>query len=344
MFDAARIRLSCWYIVIIMAISLMFSFALYRASVNEVVRFEQLQRYLFERSLIEQGCRSVLNPSWLGKSDFILQARRRIMTQLLWVNALIFLGTGGLAYFVAGRQLEPIKEMVLDQQRFVGDASHELKTPLTALKTSLEVYLRQDKRTVAEADQVITDALLDVNQLQTLAESLLQLAQHDMRSDQLVFSEVAVDHILSMALARVQMMAKARQISFVVTPRVSKLQVWGEVEQLTALVVILVDNAIKYSQEKSQIRLSVKQVGKQVKIAVQDQGVGISPQDISQIFERFYRADSARTRQQTGGHGLGLAIARQIVVRHQGTITVKSRLGAGSTFTVALPSYPSRAG
>jgi signal transduction histidine kinase len=228
--------------------------------------------------------------------------------------------------------------MLDEQNRFISDASHELKTPLTSLKTAFEVHLRNNRRTLKEADTVIEESIGEVNKLQHLSESLLHLAKYQHQPNQSAFEKTSLAQILTTAVHKVKPQSDEKQIK--VTMKVAKISIQGLKYELTDLFVLLLDNAIKYSSPTGTITVTGERLDGTVRVAIEDEGMGISERDLPHVFDRFYRADQARSKHQTDGYGLGLAIAKRIVELHQGRISVQSQAGEGSTFTVTLPINP----
>ncbi len=341
MFHSARIQLTSWYVVITLCISLMFSTILYRVLMNEVMRFEQTQRFRIERWLQEDRCfgadKSIgfLPPLVRLNLDIVEETRQRILVMLAVVNASVIIISGSLGYLLAGRTLKPIREMVTEQNRFVSDASHELKTPLTSLKTAFEVYLRGKDRTHKEAEIIISESIEEVNRLQSLSESLLQLAQYGQPNGHSQFTMVSLEKVLQQSIRNVTVLAKAKNITL--SSPTKDLHMHGNEGSLIDLFTILLDNAIKYSPDNSEISVQQREKDSSVSVSIQDQGIGIAKKDIPHVFDRFYRADTARVKSTHGGYGLGLAIAKKIVENHKGTISVESELSKGSTFTVKIP-------
>lgn len=332
MFESARIKLTVWYLLIIMIISLSFTAVIYRLLDREVVRFAHQQRLRIERRLTD-GCPSIAQPPL--DAELVSETKHRLLMSLLFVNASIFVAAGGFGYVLAGKTLNPIKAMVEDQNRFIGDTSHELKTPLTSLKTSFEVYLRDKKKNVKKADQLISESISEVDKLQSLSESLLQLSLYQQPVAQQSFETTSLVKVVTTAIQKVQPLADEKDITL--KPPTKDATVWGDAQMLVQLFVILLDNAIKYSPQKSAVSTQITQKSGHAQIVVADTGLGIAEADIPHIFDRFYRADQARTKTNQGGYGLGLSIAHSIVSTHQGTITVTSKLGTGSTFIVTFP-------
>ena len=327
MIRSAVLRLTLWYLLIIMTISLSFSWLLYRISSAELARqYRPLTTFeeFFNRNAetIERLRAQQLN---IGL--------KRVKRQLLFIN-LTTLFVGGVAsYFLARRTLKPIEVALEAQSRFTADASHELRTPLAAMRAEIEVALRSTSLTTIEARTLLQSTLEEVGKLHALSEGLLRLAQTGERA--LPREPLSLSDVIAEAVTRVASRASDREI--VVRGAARPFTLRGDRTSLIELVVILLDNALKYSPPKRPIEISLKRRGSHVAFSITDHGVGIPLADQPFIFDRFYRADSSRTKDVPGGYGLGLAIARQITEIHRGSIEVSSAPGRGSTFTVTLP-------
>lgn len=333
MFHKTRIKLTAWYLLIIMFISLSFSFVIYKAATREFERFTLMHRFRIERRL--DLYKQFPTPP-IFDPDLIKETKQRIIMFLVFVNGTILIFAGGLGYMLAGKTLQPIKKMVDEQNRFISDASHELKTPLTSLKTTMEVSLRDKNLTLKNAKNLISESVGEVNKLQSLSEQLLQLAQYQKPNNSHIFETVSLLTVVKEAVRKVEALAKKKQIE--IKNEVKDLKIKGSKYGLVDLFVILLDNAIKYSPNKSTVTLESKKNKGLILIFVKDQGIGIDEKDLPHIFDRFYRTDSARSKDKQGGYGLGLSIAKKIVKAHNGTITVESKLEKGSTFIVRLPN------
>jgi len=324
-----------------MTISMAFSAIIYNFTDREVHRFASEQRRRIQERLeseeffFKNRPRGMPHIMEISDEELIAGIQSRTLISLAIVNGGIFLVAGGLGYILAGKTLRPIKEMVDEQNRFISDASHELKTPLTSLKSAFEVFLRDKKPTLGEAKNLIKDSILDVNRLQRLSESLLALAQFKKPSDMHSCTNVELKKSISLAATQMNRMAKLKNIS--IKKDLTHLKTYADQYQLSEVWFILLDNAIKYSPNKSQINVTLKQDGKCARISFTDQGIGIKESEINHIFNRFYRADSARSKQKGNGFGLGLAIAKKIIEGHGGKISVKSIPNKGTTFIVKLP-------
>ena len=263
----------------------------------------------------------------------------RVRTLLFVINSGILVTSAILAYWLAGKTLKPIQTMLSEQEQFISDASHELRTPITVLRTTLEVALRQERLPAAEARKLLKESLDEVIQLQALSGSLLQL-QAGTASPDGIPEQLNLAPIIDAVLKKLTPLAAAKKISLT-AEQVAEATVIGNSKQLQEIVTILLDNAIKYSGEKSKIHVITQVSKKSVVIAVHDTGIGIAPADLPHIFDRLYRADVARSREHVAGFGLGLSIAQTIAEAHHGKITVKSTVGTGSTFTLTLPRVAS---
>jgi two-component system, OmpR family, sensor histidine kinase CiaH len=333
MFEKARIKLTAWYLLIIMSVSIIFSLVIYSGIDREFERFDRAQNM---RLKIETQLMLPFPPPQLHEFDAqtAAAARVRLVTTLILIN-LGILGIAGIAgYFLAGRTLRPIKEMMDEQNRFVADASHELRTPLTSLKTSIEVNLRNKDLTLRQAKELIKSNLEEVELLRVLSDGLIRLTYYQKPNGNIIFEKVTLEEIADNAVGKITAMAMANKIK--INLKIGKLQVKGDRKSLTELLVILLDNAIKYSKPNSSVKILASEINNRAVIAVSDEGIGIDKKDLPHIFDRFYRAEKSRSKKDVSGYGLGLSIAKKIVEIHNGTIAVKSEKGEGATFTVTL--------
>lgn len=333
MFRSARVKLTVSYLAIIMLISIAFSTAMYNTLSREVDRFAR-GRFFIERHM--QSNPFAPPEITIIDTDFIAETKHRIISMLALINGIIFVLSGVLAYVLAGRTLRPIEAMVNEQNRFVSDASHEFKTPLTSLKSAFEVHLRDKKRTLRSSDTVMRESISEVDKLQSLSESLLTLAQLEHPNGSAKMESLRLSSVIQAAVKDVSPMAVKKHIS--IRQSVSDTQITGHRYNLIQLFVILLDNAIKYSKRNSTVTITDRKLSGSARIDIRDEGIGIPKEDQAHIFDRFYRANSARTKNDTGGFGLGLSIAKKIIDAHGGTITVASISQKGSTFTVRLPA------
>lgn len=331
MFTIARKKLTLWYILILMSVSIAFSVVIYRGMSFEVERFVRLQQIRFERRFDEYG----VPPPIFTEDVLVKEMKQHIILVLVGINIGIGVVMGAIAYFLAGKTLSPIRVMMEEQNRFVSDASHELRTPLTAMKSSLEVYLRDPKLTLSEARSVLSENIQEVNRLSSLSESLLTLSENESANRALFSSLIDLTPIIKSSITQVIHVADSKKISFEFT-HISNIKVVGNEEKLRELFTILFDNAIKYSPHNSSITVSVHSFKKYIEIQIADEGIGIEKNDIPHVFDRFYRSDRARSSSKSGGYGLGLSIAKKIVQLHSGEITLTSEVNKGTVVIVTL--------
>ena len=239
MFQKARIKLTAWYLLVIMLVSISFSFVVYGILTNEVERFDRIQRVRFEHA----------NPGvfpFLPDHDLVDEFKGRIALILISINTLILVLSGLLGYFLAGRTLKPIKRMVEEQNRFISDASHELRTPLTALKSSMEVFLRDKRPNLEEAKTLIGSSIEDVDKLKALSDSLLQLTQYGKVNGNLKFEKLSISQLVITALGKVSAIAKTKKVR--IENKCTDIEIEGNIYSLTDMFVIFLDNAIKDSK------------------------------------------------------------------------------------------------
>jgi heavy metal sensor kinase len=222
--------------------------------------------------------------------------------------------------------------------QFTADASHELRTPVSLMRTEAELALRRS-RSEAEYKESLGHILYEAERTTNLIEQLLEMARADSGREVLDIQTVDLSEVLRSIVERWQQVSAIRSLEFAATVGDGPAFVMGDEALLRRLIEILLDNAFKYTSSPGSIHLSLERNSERACITVRDSGVGIAQEDQSKIFERFYRVDKARSRAQ-GGTGLGLAIAQWIVSQHHGTITVESRPGEGTTFRVELPLTP----
>ncbi|HVN21848.1 MAG TPA: heavy metal sensor histidine kinase [Dongiaceae bacterium] len=223
---------------------------------------------------------------------------------------------------------------------FTADASHELRTPVSLIRTEAELALRRS-RTQGEYRESLQQILLESQRTTALIEQLLSLARADSGRETVNLQPVKLRDFLRSVVPGWQSLARDRNLEFSTSIDDQTASVLADEILLRRLAEILLDNAFKYTAAGGSVTLGIEVSAETAVITVRDSGVGIPEEDQKRIFERFYRVDKARSRDQ-GGTGLGLAIAQWIVSQHHGTITVQSRPGEGSTFRVELPRIVTR--
>lgn len=237
-----------------------------------------------------------------------------------------------LALVING-MLDRIELSYNSQKRFVSDASHELRTPIAVIQGYVGMLERWGKTDKEVLDEGIAAISQEAAGMKELVERLLFLARHDKKTLMLEMEIFDPLEVMSEVHREAKLLSAVHH--FTLNPA-QNARVNGDKSMLKQLMRILVDNAIKYTPPDGNITLGVKQEGKSCVLSVSDTGAGISAEDLPKVFDRFYRCDEAR-KSQTSGHGLGLSIARIIVNAHGGRLKVRSKVGAGTTFSVILP-------
>ena len=230
---------------------------------------------------------------------------------------------------------ERIENFDRSRSQFVSNASHELKTPLTAMKLLLECMIEQPEMPEPLRMEFMQDMNHEIDRLSGVITDLLTLTKMDSQEGPLHLSELDLSRLAEDTLHTLAPVAEKAGLTIAasITPGVC---ITGDATKLCSIIYNLADNAIKYTPEGGEIRVTLSARGKHAILTVQDNGIGIPPEEQAHVFDRFYRVDKARSR-ATGGTGLGLSIVRQMVQLHGGDITLTSVPGEGSTFTVTLP-------
>ena len=272
--------------------------------------------------------------SWMTKPITELTAAIRTMGKKDRVRVKVH-GAGEMVEL--GEAFNRMSEQIEDHDRirdeFVANASHELKTPLSAMKILSESMLYQDKPDPAMAKEFFADINNEVDRLTRIINELLRLVQEDNKNVSFSITVGRLDTLVERVMTRLQPLAAQKGIAL--TCDLSPVSCAFEAMRMEQVVTNLIENAIKYTDEGA-VSVTVTNNGKAAVFSVTDTGIGIPREAVSKLFDRFYRVDKARSR-STGGTGLGLAIVKEIVERHKGSICVESEVGEGSTFTVYLP-------
>lgn len=267
-----------------------------------------------------------------------ISAEHNILLQLVMSLSILGICLIGvilaISLFFANRSIKPVEESYNRQKQFVADASHELKTPLTTINTNVDVLLSHPEHTIGEEKKWLDYIKSESVRMTKLTNDLLYLTRLDYNDKNEIlksrasFSEAVWSVILGMdAVMFEKGIAADEDIE-------DEIYVNGNIEQLKQLVMILLDNAIKYTPCDGHIVISLKEINKKAVFKVENTGSGIDKESMKHIFDRFYRSDKSRAR-DTGGYGLGLAIAKAITDTHGGTITAESKNGI-TVFTVSI--------
>ncbi|MDB5184136.1 MAG: putative Histidine kinase [Candidatus Saccharibacteria bacterium] len=331
MFHSATLKLTGWYLLILMVISIVFSFTIYGETTGEIqTRLTEFQNHVEQPGFAPPTGDS--NPRLF--SAFRNQQREAaghsILLTLVYVNLLILCGGGVLSYLLARRTLGQIEQAHDAQSRFTSDASHELRTPLAAMRAELEVALRDPRLTKDDMKELLESNLEEVDKLTVLSKTLLQLSKLDHAN--LELEPVNMGDLAHEVVQRYDKNAKRVKLTVPKEPIIVK----ANSASLEELLTILVDNALKYSPADSQIKAVLSRQGRQARFEIINKGEGIPSDKLPHIFDRFYRVNDSRA---DGGSGLGLALAREIVSIHRGELSVSSTPGGHTSFQFLLPLH-----
>ena len=276
--------------------------------------------------------------TFLNLEDYYDMAVDGMYFLFLLCAVCIMLAAGG-GYYMAAKNIKPLEILFAREHEFAADASHELRTPLTVLSLGVESLQNDDESKLSGfAQEVLRDMQHETKYMSRLIEALLTLARGDEENKPLARAKVDLTEVAVKVCNKMCPLAAKKGLGLeYAAGDAPQVFILGDKNKMEQLLIIFIDNAIKYS-ESGIITVTVDADSMHAVIKVMDEGIGISESDAQKIFERFYRVDKARSR-AAGGFGLGLNIARIIVVRHGGTVSVKPRSPHGSIFTVRLPLY-----
>lgn len=276
--------------------------------------------------------------TFLNLEDYYDMAVDGMYFLFLLCAVCIMLAAGG-GYYMAAKNIKPLEILFAREHEFAADASHELRTPLTVLSLGVESLQNDDESKLSGfAQEVLRDMQHETKYMSRLIEALLTLARGDEENTPLARAKVNLTEVAVKVCNKMRPLAAQKGLGLeYAAGDAPQVFILGDKNKMEQLLIIFIDNAIKYS-ESGTITVTVDADSMHAVIKVMDEGIGISESDAQKIFERFYRVDKARSR-AAGGFGLGLNIARIIVVRHGGTVSVKPRSPHGSIFTVRLPLY-----
>lgn len=328
MFESAVLKLTMWYVGVLMLVSLAFSLPVF------IITSDRLEQSAARQMQILQDNRSVWPTMMrIGDLDARRQAqleldRQQLLSNIVFENLLILVLGAVASYLFARWTLRPIEEAHAAQSTFTANASHQLRTPLATMQAEIDVALRDKKLSASQAREVLNSNLEEIGRLRMLSDQLLGLTRGE---------ESVMNGVFDVPKLVKDFVAKnsKRYALNLKSERNDKLAVRGDEVLIGEVLKILCENAKQYGGGKP-ITLSYSAGRGMVRIAVSDQGPGLSTEEQKHVFDRFYRGKGA-TKSHPSGHGLGLALARDIVARHGGNLALKSKPGQGSIFTIYLP-------
>ena len=274
----------------------------------------------------------IVNPStMLVIRDVSLKS---LKSKLFYISTIIIITSAVASYVLSKRTLKPIFMAWEKQTEFVQNAAHELRTPLTIIQAKQQLLLKEPESKIIDKSEDIRLTINETRRLTKLVKELMILATADSNKLQMKKEQKNIDEVVKEVSTPYAEYAKMQNKDLTLNLNCNK-EVNIDVNKIEQLMVILLDNAIKYTKENENIQVNTNYKDGKCIIEVADEGIGISDEQKKHIFERFYRADKARSR-ETGGTGLGLAIAQTIVKAHGGSIRVHNNTPKGTNFIVKI--------
>lgn len=271
----------------------------------------------------------------LANTNQIKDSLATFQTVMIICMIVFWLISIGISYYLSNLSMRPILASWKQQKEFVENASHEFRTPLSIIQNSLEHLFTKPNHTVIKESESIAQALAETRRLTGLTTDLLTIARNDSNQRLLSKTAVNIQPFIAQLVKPFQEMAEMDGKHFLIANKTTAT-VFIDEKKIHQVLVILLDNALKYTSQSDSILIESQITNKEWKIEVKNTGPNISPEEKARIFERFYREDRSRSK-ETGGYGLGLAIAKQIVEQHKGKISVRDYEPQGVIFTVELP-------
>lgn len=301
--NKAYLKLTFMYASILCFVSIIFSTIIYSNTVN---------------SFNIRPIKSVQSEAIIKRDNEI---KKEMLFHLIVLDSIIIiLGTIG-SYFLSKKTLKPIEENLNLQMEFISNASHELKTPITVITMENEVLLREKNHSKEELLHQIKSNLEEVTSLSKLVNILLELA----RNNKITLEKIKVIDVVNNACDKLKILSKKKNIT--ILNNIDNLKILANKDILEEVIVIILDNAIKYSDKNTAIKI----YNKNSKIFIEDEGIGIKEKDLKYIFDRFYRADKSHS---TEGYGLGLSLAKHLTEKMKLKISAYNNKEKGSTFVI----------
>lgn len=301
--NKAYLKLTFMYASILCFVSIIFSTIIYSNTVN---------------SFNIRPIKSVQSEAIIKRDNEI---KKEMLFHLIVLDSIIIiLGTIG-SYFLSKKTLKPIEENLNLQMEFISNASHELKTPITVITMENEVLLREKNHSKEELLHQIKSNLEEVTSLSKLVNILLELA----RNNKITLEKIKVTDVVNNACDKLKLLSKKKNIT--ILNNIDNLKILANKDILEEVIVIILDNAIKYSDKNTTIKI----YSKNSKIFIEDEGIGIKEKDLKYIFDRFYRADKSHS---TEGYGLGLSLAKHLAEKMKLKISAYNNKDKGSTFVI----------
>ena len=329
-FKKARIELTLTYVTIIVVILTLFSVALYLLFVEDVVDnivgygvFENADRGYEEEHSVDND----LNISVESRLYYVNRANEKLVRILMFLDSIILIITIIFSYYFSGKTLKPIEQMYKKQNKFIADAAHEFRTPLTVLKTGAEATLA-GKNEIKLYQKLAKDFITEIDELTIIINDLLFLSQSNFEKKH-VFENFDLSDLLKQQALFLDGYASMKKIKldYDIDENIFLI---GSQAQIKRLITNLVKNAIDYNKSDGSVFIKLKKQNTHIIMEVNDDGIGMNKEDKEHMFDRFYKADKSRK----GGSGLGLSIVKEIIKNHNAQIKIESKPDKGTRISV----------
>lgn len=291
--------------------------------------------YRYAIAVPTQDGRHILGTIQIGTYSYDPQTIL-ITTFLIGAILLVVICAPLASILLANRAIAPARLAFKRQQEFIANASHELRTPLSLLRADAEVLLRSHQRLGTEDVELLEDIVTEATYMTTLANNMLTLARMDANEQHLELEVIDLQDIVAQLAHRIRSLAEAQNITLEIATEDQSTLIFGDKIHLEQALLIILDNAIKYNRPGGKIMLNTHLGNGRAQLIISDTGIGIAPEHLPQLGNRFYRVDKARSR-ELGGNGLGLSIARGITYAHNGDFLLTSQVDQGTTVTLSFP-------
>lgn len=326
MFHKARLRLTVLYSIIFLILFWTLSAGVYEWMNGN---FGDKQRKDFDNYTYQEQSTFGNFPHAESPSDIVMDELR---DTLIVLDFFLLLLVPTITWFLTGRTLAPVQETHEREKQFYTDASHDLRTPLTILKGEIDLALHKDQ-TVREYKNTLQSSKEEIARLIDLVENMLFFAREN-KNQSIQRELLDVTDIIVERVSNFQKLANQKQQKLSFAPPKENITIFGNKQLLQRLLTSLLDNAVKYTPKQGKIAFSLTKEKHYAVFSIKDTGIGITVDQQGKVFDRFYRADSARSQK---GYGLGLSIVKQIVDFHNGKISLESKNGSGTKITISLP-------
>lgn len=321
-FQVARIKLTLWYFLGFALLVVFFTFLTFNA-----------KQSAFFRVYTVVNTNSPNSPQVVELNNKLGEFNARFQQRVIIFDVVILIIATFVSYFLSGKTLEPIQKMMEEQNHFAADVSHSLRTPLTTIGLEIEAFMRASKPK-SPTVKLLTSIKEEVLHMTHITQGLLTLVRT--QNHQTAPTEkINLSELVTKTTDQMRPIIINHQQSITTKTQTKKqIIVNGNLDQIKQVIIILLENAIKYNKPKGKIAVSLKAQPQKAVIEITDSGLGIDKKEIPLITQRFYRASNQKT---TKGTGLGLSIAQKIISSHNGSFAIKSKLGKGTSCTVFLP-------